>query len=161
MASTRSCGSLGPPISGRGRMDGTSGTAAAEPRPLASNRSSASPSPPSGSFSSQTPTASAPAAVYVWRSSAKLEVSVVICEIENRRISSESRLLRRWSQRRTRKRRGRRSSFATIVPEPAPRPGPGQVLAPMWKTPSTGVRCPGWAGNGRHRKFWSSASEPP
>src|SRR5439155_935457 len=55
----------------------------------------------------------------------------------------------------------RRSSLATSVPEPAPRPGPGQVLAPMWYRPSTGVRWPGWAANGRQRKFWSSASEPP
>ena len=45
-------------------------------------------------------------------------------------------------------------------PEPAPSPGPGHVLAPIWKTRSTGVRCPGWRANGRQRKFWSSASEP-
>ena len=39
-------------------------------------------------------------------------------------------------------------------------PGPGHVLAPMWKRPSTAVRWPGWRANGRQRKFWSSASEP-
>ena len=37
------------------------------------------------------------------------------------------------------------SSWATIVPEPAPRPGPGQVLAPMCQSRSTGVRWPGRA----------------
>ena len=54
------------------------------------------------------------------------------------------------------------SSFcATSVPEPAPRPGPGQVLAPMCQSRSTGVVCPGLRPNGRQRKFWSSESEPP
>src|SRR5438445_496975 len=43
-------------------------------------------------------------------------------------------------QRRRRTRRARRSSLATSVPDPAPSPGPGQVLAPMWYSPSTGVR---------------------
>ena len=57
---------------------------------------------------------------------------------------------------------GGSSSFrATIVPEPAPRPGPGQVLAPICHSRSTGVVCPGLLPNGRQRKFWSSASEPP
>src|SRR5437763_1934746 len=55
---------------------------------------------------------------------------------------------------------GRSSSRATRVPEPPPSPGPGQVLAPMWKRFRTGVRCPGCCVNGRQRKFWSSASEP-
>ena len=53
------------------------------------------------------------------------------------------------------------SSCATSVPEPAPRPGPGQVLAPMCQSRSTGVAWPGLRGNGRQRKFWSSESAPP
>src|SRR3954470_7249360 len=52
------------------------------------------------------------------------------------------------------------NSRATSVPEPPPRPGPGHVLAPMWKRLRTGVRCPGCCAKGRQRKFWSSASEP-
>ena len=56
---------------------------------------------------------------------------------------------------------GSRSSWATSVPEPAPSPGPGQVLAPMCQSRSTGVRWPGRLGNGRQRKFWSRASDPP
>ena len=46
------------------------------------------------------------------------------------------------------------------LPEPAPRPGPGCVLAPMCQRRSTGVRWPGLAANGRQRKFWSRESEP-
>jgi hypothetical protein len=56
---------------------------------------------------------------------------------------------------------GFKSSVATSVPEPAPRPGPGQVLAPMCQSRSTAVACPGLRGNGRQRKFWSSESAPP
>ena len=49
---------------------------------------------------------------------------------------------------------GGSSSFrATIAPEPAPRPGPGQVLAPICHSRSTGVVCPGLLPNGRQRKF--------
>src|SRR6185312_198418 len=50
--------------------------------------------------------------------------------------------------------------FATSVPEPAPRPGPGWVLAPICHSRFTGVACPGLADDGRHSRFWSSASEP-
>src|SRR5207248_3607732 len=42
----------------------------------------------------------------------------------------------------------RSNSWATIVPEPAPRPGPGCVLAPMCQRPATGVRWPGSEGRG-------------
>src|SRR5918996_1497490 len=59
--SIRSCGSRGPSIRGRGRSDGTSGTAFVEARPLASSTSRASASPPSGIFSSQMPSPSTPA----------------------------------------------------------------------------------------------------
>ena len=37
---------------------------------------------------------------------------------------------------------GRKSLCATSVPEPAPRPGPGYVLAPMWQRPSIAVAWP-------------------
>src|SRR5204862_8248686 len=53
----------------------------------------------------------------------------------------------------------RSSLFATSVPEPAPSPGPGCVLAPICQRPLTGVRCPGRDGSGRQSRFWSSASE--
>ena len=49
---------------------------------------------------------------------------------------------------------------AGSVPEPAPRPGPGCVLAPICQRPATRVRCPGSPGRGRQRRFWSSAQEP-
>jgi len=48
---------------------------------------------------------------------------------------------------------GLSSLCATSVPEPAPRPGPGHVLAPMCQRRSTDVACPGLRANGRHRKF--------
>ena len=76
----RACGSVGPSISGSGRIDGIIGIAAADPSPELSNTSSAAAS--SSSFSSQTPIASAPAAAYARTSSANDDVSVVICEIE-------------------------------------------------------------------------------
>ena len=66
-----------------------------------------------------------------------------------------------WPTARCETRRLRAARCATSVPEPAPRPGPGQVLAPMCHSRSTGVACPGLRGNGRQRKFWSSASAPP
>ena len=63
-ASIRSCGSVGPPSSGNGRIDGIVGTADAGSSPLRSNASiAASSSPFSGSFSSQIPIPSSPAAV--------------------------------------------------------------------------------------------------
>src|SRR5262245_47409693 len=80
----RSCGSSGPAISGRGKIDGTAGTAAADPSPDASSSSRASVSPPSASFSSQTPIPSTPAALYARTSFAKLDARVVTCEIEKR-----------------------------------------------------------------------------
>ena len=66
-------------ISGSGRIDGTAGTAAAAPSPLARKRSSES----SPSFISQIPIPSAPAARYASRSSANDWPTVVICEIES------------------------------------------------------------------------------
>ena len=53
-----------------------------------------------------------------------------------------------------------RSDFATSVPEPAPRPGPGWVDAPMCQSRSTCVLCPGRPGRGRQIRFWSSEHEP-
>src|SRR5262245_2401454 len=64
-------------------MDGTVGTAVAEPRPLARNASSES----SPSLISQIPIPSTPASVYARTSSAKLAASVLTCEIENRNSS--------------------------------------------------------------------------
>ena len=37
---------------------------------------------------------------------------------------------------------------------------PGCVLAPTCHSPSTVVRCPGAAANGRQSRFWSSAQLP-
>jgi hypothetical protein len=76
----RACGSLGPFISGSGKIEGIVGTALAEPSPDAASASSAAAS--SSSFSSHTPIASAPAAPYAATSSANVDVSVVTCEIE-------------------------------------------------------------------------------
>src|SRR5215471_2203694 len=67
-------------------MDGTVGTAVAEPRPLARNASSES----SPSLISQIPIPSTPASVYARTSSAKLAASVLTCEIENRSDSSDT-----------------------------------------------------------------------
>ena len=70
----------GPGRSGSGWIDGTSGTAVAEPRPLARKlleRAAVELHLPDAD-------ASAPAAAYARRSSAKLAVSVLTCEIENR-----------------------------------------------------------------------------
>ncbi len=72
----RSLGSLGPSISGSGRIDGIAGTADARPSPEASSASSAAAS--SSTFSSQIPIPSAPAAAYADTSSTNDDVSVVI-----------------------------------------------------------------------------------
>src|SRR5205823_1981733 len=82
--SIRCCGSSGPSISGSGRIDGTPGIAAAEPRPLASSCASASASRPAGSLISQMPIPSTPAAVYARTSAVNVDARVVICEIEKR-----------------------------------------------------------------------------
>jgi hypothetical protein len=55
---------------------------------------------------------------------------------------------------------GRSSLLATSVPDAACRPGPGCVLAPIWKRPPRGVPCPGSEGRGRQTRFWSSAQDP-
>src|SRR5262249_26028721 len=82
-ASTRCSGSVGPPSSGNGRIEGTSGTADADSSLEASNASSASASPPSGSFISQTPIPLSPASDYARTSSRKLPESVVTCETDS------------------------------------------------------------------------------
>src|SRR3954447_14740075 len=82
IASIRLLRSAGPSISGSGRIDGTAGTAAALPSPLASSCSSAWSSPSSGSLISQMPIPSTPAAAYARRSASNVAPSVVICEIE-------------------------------------------------------------------------------
>jgi hypothetical protein len=78
IASIRSCGSAGPSINGNGRIDGTAGTADAEPRPDVCNCSSASASPPALSLNSQMPMPSTPADAYARTSSSKLDENVVI-----------------------------------------------------------------------------------
>src|SRR5437773_1905132 len=78
------------------------------------------------------------------------------CDLRDRDSGAHrpARLFMRWRNG------GSSRRFATSVPEPAPRPGPGWVLAPICQSRRTGVACPGLAANGRQSRFWSSASAP-
>ena len=92
-ASTRSRGSAGPSIPGMpsGRIDGTVGTQLATPRP-ASRSSSTFAASSSGSFISQIPIPSNPAAAYAATSSAKEAFTVEISDSdEPHRLSTGTR----------------------------------------------------------------------